>query len=72
VYATDISYHEFKKLYSEAVSEPYGFFVIDATAKYRPLKYRSKFDGLYVEPKKTSEKIVDMESGQELKSDVPQ
>ena len=46
-YATDIDFKEFKELYSDCVSKPYGFMVIDNKTTNRCMKYRSTFDGLY-------------------------
>lgn len=47
IYANDIDNDEFKRIYREAVSEPFGFMLIDTKTPYLPLKYRLKFDGLY-------------------------
>lgn len=47
-YATDLTYDEFKKLYRECTNTAYGFMVIDKVTNKPPMKYRCKFDGLYV------------------------
>ena len=49
-YANDLDYHEFLRIYQEATSEPFGWLLIDATATSKCLRYRNKFDGLYVPP----------------------
>lgn len=46
-YANDIDNEEFKALYREAISEPFGWLLIDTRTTQLPLKYRLKFDGLY-------------------------
>ena len=45
-HATNISKDNFCKLYSEATSEPYSFFVIDKQSHLIPLTYRKRFDEL--------------------------
>lgn len=47
-YANDIEYKEFLKLYQEATSDPHGFMLIDTKTNHLPMRYRSKFDGLYL------------------------
>ena len=47
-YANDMDYDEFLRIYQEATSEPFGWLLIDATATSKCLRYRNKFDGLYV------------------------
>lgn len=54
-YATDIPYDEFVRIYKDAVSEPYSWFLIDANAKHVSFKYRCKFDGLYKPPERDTE-----------------
>jgi hypothetical protein len=48
VYATDIDFKEFMRIYKEATSEPYGWLLIDMAASNIHMKYRSRFDGMYV------------------------
>ncbi len=45
-HATSISKENFCKLYSEAVTDPYSFFVIDKQTRLIPLMYRKCFDEL--------------------------
>jgi Poxvirus A32 protein len=45
-HATNISKDNFCKLYSEATTEPYSFFVIDKHSTFLPLMYRKNFDEL--------------------------
>jgi len=45
-HATNISKENFCKLYSEAITEPYSFFVIDKQSRLIPLMYRKCFDEL--------------------------
>lgn len=52
IYANDIDNEEFKKLYKEAISEPFGFLTIDTRTNNMCMKYRLKFNGLYC-PKNT-------------------
>jgi len=44
--ATNVSKDNFCKLYSEATTEPYSFFVIDKQSSLLPLMYRKRFDEL--------------------------
>ena len=46
-YGNDIDFKEFVRLYKIATSEPYGWMLIDMKTPYLPLRYRSKFNGLY-------------------------
>lgn len=47
-HATKIDKDDFQKLYREAVSEPYSFFVVDKCTDFPPLTYRKRFDGLNI------------------------
>ena len=48
-HAQGISKEEFKRIYTEATSEPYNIMRLDKTAKHTPERYRRNFDGLYVQ-----------------------
>ena len=48
-HAQGISKEEFKRIYTEATSEPYNIMCLDKTAKHTPERYRRNFDGLYVQ-----------------------
>jgi len=45
-HAINIGKDDFLKLYMDAVSEPYSFFVIDKRTNFPPLSYRRRFKGL--------------------------
>lgn len=47
-YANDIDRDEFIRLYKDATSEPYGWMLIDMKTPHLAMRYRSKFDGMYV------------------------
>ena len=40
---------EFKRIYTEATSEPYNIMCLDKTAKHTPERYRRNSDGLFVQ-----------------------
>ena len=50
-YASDIDFKEFKSLYKQCTSEPFGFMLLDMVSPHKCMKYRCNFDGLYCEEK---------------------
>jgi hypothetical protein len=48
----ELEFEDFWKLYQECIAEPYGFMVVDLATNLKPLRYRNKWDGLYVPKKK--------------------
>jgi hypothetical protein len=49
-YGSDLDSKEFIKIYQDAIREPFGWMLIDSRTPHLPLRYRSKFDGLYIPP----------------------